>query len=672
MKFNKLGERLALTPTILQGTAALLIGLGAGVLVYLFKFLIIWIHDFFHETLLGQFPQNLAWLAIFIPVIGGLIVGLIRKFLLTDERHHGVAGIMEAVALGGGRLRYQRTPIKALAAAISIGAGASVGPEDPSVQIGSSFGSMIGQLSRLSTDRIRVLVATGAAAGISAAFNAPIAGVFFAIEIVLGELSTGAFGMVVLGSVVSSVFTRALVGPTPAFPIPPYAFNGAIELPLYFLLGLLAVPVSLTYIRSLYAFHDWFERVPWPRWISPVIIGLVLGVVGLKYPELLGDSYDAIADILFGRNLVPSLLLLFLVLKMLLTSLSLGAGFVGGVFAPSLFLGAALGGAYGAFIDQIFPQLQFHPSAFALVGMAAVLAGTVRAPITAIMLLFEMTNDYRIFLPLMFAVVISVFVSERFNPYSVYTLSLARKGIRLRQGRDIDLLESLAVEEVMEEVPALIPTSATIEQASLILLEQRSHGLPVVDDAGNLYGVVTIQDIEEAVLEDSANQNRPVLEFCTRTMQVTYPQETVQEAIAKMSLRDIGRLPVVELGNSRHLVGWLRRSTVIKAYDLARVRRATDDHVGRQIKLGAASGAEVFEYTVKSGSEADGKAMAEIDWPKDSLVASVRRGWSLIIPRGDTVLLKGDRLAIVAHPKDLERVRGIIEDSPPAPNLPPS
>ena len=180
-----------------------------------------------------------------------------------------------------------------------------------------------------------------------------------------------------------------------------------------------------------------------------------------------------------------------LVLKLLLTSLSLGSGFVGGVFAPSLFLGAALGGAYGALLVQIMPQSTLDPSAFALVGMAAVLAGTVRAPITAIMLLFEMTNDYRIFLPLMFAVVISVFVSERFEPYSVYSLSLARKGIHLKQGRDIDLMESLTVEEVMDNLPSAIPANATIREASRILESKHAHGLPVIDENGNLCGALS-------------------------------------------------------------------------------------------------------------------------------------------------------------------------------------
>jgi CIC family chloride channel protein len=646
---------------MIQGAAALLVGLGSGALVLLFRQIIEWITEFFHSGVMGIVPQQLAWLAIFIPVTGGLVVGLMRQYVLAEERHHGVAGIMEAVALAAGRLRYQRTPLKALAAAISIGSGASVGPEDPSVQIGASFGSMIGQLGRISADRVRVLVATGAAAGIAAAFNAPIAGVFFAIEIVLGELTTGAFGMVVLGSVVSAALTQALVGPSPAFPIPAYAFQGPLDLPLYFILGLLAVPVSLAYIKSLYFFHDWFVKVPWPRWLSPVLVGLILGVIGLRFPDLLGDSYKAIEDILFGRNIVPLALLLLLVLKMLLTAMSLGSGFVGGVFAPSLFLGAALGGSYGVFLQTIFPTYTLNPSAFALVGMAAVLASTVRAPITAFMLLFEMTNDYRIFLPLMFAVVISVFVSERFQPYSVYTLSLARKGVRLRQGRDIDLLESLLVSEVMDDIPTTIPMHTLLRDASRIMTHERAHGLPVVDSSGQLAGVLTIQDIETALERDFENANKQVIEFCTRIPEIAYPDETVQQAMRKMAPRDIGRLPVVDRNNPSQLQGWLRRSTVLRAYDMALVRRATGRHIGDQLKLGAISGAEVVEFTVGAKSEAAGKTMAEISWPSSCLVASVRRGWNLIIPHGDTKLQRGDRIAVVVEQEDEAIVCSLVE-----------
>lgn len=645
------------SPTAVQGVMAVLVGLGAGGSVLLFRQLFHFIHSLLYEETAARLPM--AWLVFLFPVVGGLLVGLMRQFVLAEERHHGVAGIMEAVALAGGRLRYQRIPLKALAAAISIGSGASVGPEDPSVQIGSGFGSMLGQVARLSSERTRVLVATGAAAGIAAAFNAPIAGVFFATEIILGEFATASFGMIVLGSVISSVLTRAFIGPTPAFPIPGYVFQGALELPFYFGLGLLAAPVALAYVRTIYFSHQVLHRVP--RWLAPIGVGLLVGLIGLAFPEILSDSYEATGDILLGKmTLIPAILLFLMALKIILTALSLGAGFVGGVFAPSLFLGAALGGAYGGLMSLWFPQLGLQPSAFALVGMAAVLAGTVRAPVTAIMLLFELTNDYRIILPVMFAVVVCVFVAEALLPHSVYTLSLANKGIRLRQGRDVDLMESLLVSEVMTQPTVTLSGSLPVRTASAIFSQTRSHGLPVLDSTGALCGVLTIQDIEQAIEKDPEALGNAIQQYCTRELLVAYPDETVQQALRRMSARDIGRLPVVERGDSQHLVGWLRRSDVIRAYELALARRATESHRAEQIALDAISGAQVLELEVMPRSVVQGKMVAEVAWPKDCIVASIRRGRRLIIPHGETRLQVGDQLAVVVEEDDAENVRALV------------
>lgn len=314
-----------------------------------------------------------------MPIVGGLVVGLLLHFFIGEERHHGVAGIMEAVALAGGRLRYRRVPAKTIAAAISIGAGASVGPEDPSVQIGSNLGSMFGQWLRLSDDRVRALVAAGAAGGIAAAFNAPIAGVFFALAIILGELGGGLLGGGVLAAVISAVFTQAVSGPQPAFRVPAYAFGSAAELPLYLGLGVVAGPIAALYIRALHAAQDIFHRFALPRWVKPAMAGWIVGVVGIFLPRVLSVGYDTIEQILNGAPFTLAMLLALVIGKLFLTPVSIGGGFPGGVFAPSLFLGAALGGMYGLAMKSLFPSLSIMPAAFALVGMAAVLAGALAA-----------------------------------------------------------------------------------------------------------------------------------------------------------------------------------------------------------------------------------------------------------------------------------------------------
>lgn len=633
---------------ILAGVAALIVGGGSGGVVLLFKASTHWLHEMLYVES-GAWLGLPGWWVFLIPALGGLFVGLIRKYLMKPERHHGVAGIMEAVALAGGRLPYFQIPVKMLGAVISIGSGASVGPEDPSVQIGANLGSMIGQLLRMSDERTRVLVATGAASGIAAAFNAPIAGVFFAIELILGEFTTSAFGIVVLGAVISAVLTRAVYGPTPAFPIPAYALNSPWELPLYLGLGVLAALVSTLYIRALYLSHDGFHHCTIPGWVRPVLVGTVVGLIGLRFPQTLGDSHEATGNILIGIAPALWVLLALIFLKIITTALSLGAGFMGGVFAPSLLLGVALGSAYGNLMQALFPALNIQPSAFGLVGMAAVLAGTVRAPVTAIMLLFEMTNDYRIILPLMFAVVLSVFISEVMERNSVYTLSLARQGLLLRRGRDIEVLEALSVGEIMHTEVFTIPQEMPVHQVTAVFDELHAHGLPVADEKGQLLGLITLKDLENA-MQDPKGLDKQAGEICTCQLVVAYTDDTVSTALKQMSARDIGRLPVVERAHPRHLVGWLSRSDIIRAYDMALVRRTAQRHRQEQLQLESVSGADVFEFVVSPGSAVDGRTLSEVSWPQECLVASIQRRRRLIIPDGQTRLEAGDHIAVVAEP----------------------
>ncbi len=652
-------DRWQPSETAVLGGAALVLGFTSGVGVWLFKQLIGLAHWLAFEKVSATLGYLGNWTVFLVPVLGGLVVGLIVHFLIGEERHHGVAGIMEAVALAGGRLRYQRIPAKSAAAALSIGSGASVGPEDPSVQIGANLGSMFGQLLHLSDDRVRALVAAGAAGGISAAFNAPIAGVFFALELILGELGSSALGAVTLAAVISAVFTQAVAGSQPAFRIPAYAFHSAWELPLYLGLGLLAGPLAALYIRLIYKLQDIFHGWSVPRWLKPAAAGLIVGLVGIVLPQVFGIGYETIEQTLSNQPLPLILLLTLLGAKLILTPVSIGGGFPGGVFAPSLFLGATLGAAYGQAADRFFPALAIDPPAFALVGMAAVLAGTVHAPLTAIILLFEMTNDYHIILPLMFAVVVSLIISQRLQSDSVYALGLARKGIRLERGRDVEVLEALTVGEIMQTKMPTLLESETVTAASAKLLKMRHHGLPVVNETGELAGVLTVQDIERAQTNgDEERPNLTVGDICTRQLLVTYPDETIGAALQRMGVRDIGRLPVVARDNPRRLVGLLRRSDLVRAYDVALTRRAAIRHRANQVRLSAFSdGVNVEEITIESGAPCVGKYVREVAWPRDCVIASIRRGRQTLIPHGDTVLKAGDVLVTVVEGKTHEELR---------------
>jgi len=636
--------RIARSQTVLIGGVAVLLGVATGAGVWLFKWLYQLLGGFAFGTLVHASPAG-KWTVILLPALGGALVGWIAARFLGEEKVHGTAGVMQAVALAGGRLRTRQAPVKTLLAVLSIGTGASVGPEDPSVQIGANLGSLLGQALRLPDERTRTLVAAGAASAIAAAFNAPIAGVFFALELILAEIGGNALGLILVAAVSSALFTQAVSGISPAFPIPAYSFHSAWELPLYLGLGLLAGPVSAAYIQLLYRVQDLFRAVKVPGWVRTASAGLLLGLTGLVLPQVFGVGYGTIGEILNKNDLAIGLLLALLVAKLVLTPVSIGGGFVGGVFAPALFIGAALGGAFGNLAALLFPSLHLVPAAFALVGMAAVLAGSVRAPLTAVLLLFEMTNDYRIILPLMFAVAVSLLLSQRLQKDSVYALGLARHGIRLDRGRDVEVMAALTVGEAMHPVRESLPEYASLEQAAQVLARSGHHGLPVVAADGRLAGILTLQDIRHA------GGAGTVGEACTRDLEVTFPDETLNLALRRMSRRDVGRLPVVQRDDPRRLVGILGRPDVIHAYDLALTRRVAQRHQEGTLRLDALTPArvEVTDVVVEAGSLCAGKALNEIAFPRECVIASVRRGGAVFIPRGDATLQPGDVLVLVAQ-----------------------
>lgn len=658
-----LAGRLLAIPALPMTLLSLVIGLAAGAGVWLFKqaitlfqwgFSTLWVNPL---AVLDPLPR------ILVPVLGGLLVAALAQRFWAHEKLHGTASIIQAVALSGGRLPYRIAPLKALAAALSIGAGASVGPEDPSVQIGANLGSWVGQRLHLSEDRTRTLVAAGAAAAIAAAFNAPIAGVFFALEIILGELGTMALGMILTAAVMAAVLTQALVGSMPAFMIPAYTLNSVWELPLYLILGLLAGLLAATYGRLLYALHDLVAAWSAPRWLKMALTGLVIGGVGLFLPQLLGVGYETIGAVLQQQALPLRVVLLLLIGKVILTPLSLAGGFVGGVFAPALFIGAMLGDAFGILATLLWPNLGINPAAFALVGMAAVLAGAVHAPLTAILLLFEMTHDYRIILPLRFAVAVSLLISQHLQPQSVYALGLSRLGIRLERGRAVDVLATLTVGEVMQPNRQALTEDMPLDTAAEILAHTRRHGMPVVNSQGWLVGMFTLADLDRG-LERGL---KTVGEACTRRLITVTPTDTLAEAMRRMSMGDLGRLPVVDPANPRQLVGILRRSDAIRAYEIALTRRVAQAQRQAAARLDAFTPAtvRVHEVTIAPGAAAEGKPLRDIPFPPGCLVASVRRGDQIEVPNGETRLQAGDVLTLVAEDAVLPKALAICQAPPP-------
>jgi len=414
---------------------SLTVGVAGGFAALFFRWLITFFQNLFFVRTAAILSFLGAYYIVLIPALGGLIVGPLIYFFAREAKGHGVPEVMEAVALKGGRIRPRVSLVKALASSICIGSGGSVGREGPIVQIGSAVGSTIGQALKMSEDRIKNLVACGAAAGISATFNAPIAGVFFALEVILGEFSTGSFSAVVLSSVTASIIARAFLGDHPAFDIPKYSLQSPWEIGNYFLLGILCAVTALLFIKILYFFEDVFDAIKIPEYIKPVFGGFIIGATGLFFPQIFGVGYETVSLALTGNILITTLALLIFV-KILATSITIGSGGSGGVFAPSLFIGAMLGGFFGYVVGAFYPGWAGVSGAYALAGMGGVFAAAAHAPITAILILFEMTNNYRIILPLMITCVISVTIISLLSKENIYTEKLLRRGVDLRAARN--------------------------------------------------------------------------------------------------------------------------------------------------------------------------------------------------------------------------------------------
>ncbi len=541
---------------------AVLAGIGAGYGAVIFRWLIREFNIFFFTD--GQkLLQNISpFYIVLIPAVGGLIVGFLVYYLAPETKGHGVPEVMYAVDREGGRIRFRVAVIKSLASSICIGSGGSVGREGPIVQIGSSLGSSLGQIFHLPREKVKILVACGAGGGIAATFNAPLAGIFFALEIIMRSYAPRHLSSVVLASVLATVVSRYYLGNNPSFMVPSYQMNTPWEILFYLVFGFFTAIAAYLFIFTLYKTEDIFDSIPVPGFLKPAIGGLAIGVIGLYYPQIFGVGYKSIELALYGK--VAAVLALILAFaKLLATSITLGSGGSGGIFAPSLFIGAMLGVVFSKITMILFPAIAISPGASAMIGMAAVFAGAAQAPISAILILFEMTGDYKIILPLMTAVVISTLVLRRWSRESIYTMKLARRGIDTSLTSQPDVLDIILVSEAMSRDVIAVNERQSVKEAGLMIKKTRHRGFPVLDDQGLLLGMVTHKDINKALAD--GKQDHPVREIMSTDLVVSYPDECLRKALEKLGTRNIGRAPVVDPGNPQKVIGLVTRKNILKA-----------------------------------------------------------------------------------------------------------
>lgn len=555
---------------------AIVVGLAGGYGAVGFRYLINYVQTLAYgsaDTLLGVVTTVEWYWRILVPAIGGLVVGLLVYYFAREAKGHGVPEVMEAVALRGGVIRKRLVIVKSLASAICIGTGGSVGREGPIVQIGSAIGSSVGQIAKVSADRMRTLVGCGAAAGIAATFNAPIAGCMFALEIILGDFGLATFSPIVISSVTATAISRHYLGDFPAFIVPNYELVSAWEFPLYVTLGVFCAVVALIFVKTLYRIEDVFDDIKLPLYLKAVFGGMILGTAGLIFPHLLGVGYGAI-DLSLVQELAWWLMLLLIFLKILATSITIGSGGSGGIFAPSLFLGAMTGGLFGVSVHGLFPSITASPGAYGIVGMAAIVSATTHGPITAILTLFEMTGDYKIILPLMVTCIISSLVIQRLMKESIYTMKLIRRGVDIRQGREVNILKSIKVKDVMNPTVETVPEHMGLEDFSNMVSKSKFNSFPVINTDGELSGILSFNDYNEALFDEDLKGIVVTKDIATKDVVTVTSDNNLYQALEAITLRDFSIMPVVSSVNRLKLEGVLTRRDIIGAYDKAVIKES--------------------------------------------------------------------------------------------------
>lgn len=566
--YGRLSPYAAPSETKFLVVLSVAIGLCTGVFAYAFDVLIRWVFQagLGPPLALEELPLASRWRVLVYPALGGLAVGPLIQRFSPESKGHGVPEVMLAVHRNGGRIRGRVAAMKALCSALTIGTGGSAGREGPIVQIGASIGSRLAQVFKLPPVTLKTMAAGGSAAGIAAAFNAPLGGMAFALEVILGEITAGPFAMVVLSAVIAATVSRGLHGSAAYFHVPQYVIGHYGELALYLVLGAAAGVLSKWFCWLLYRLEDEFEgfsRVD-PAW-QPALGGLLVGAVGLFVPGALGTGYPVIEQALRGGFAAQALLIL-LAAKFLTTSLTLGSGGSGGIFMPCLFCGAMTGAFLGKAFAAILPGV-VEPGAYAMVGMAAFFAGAVHAPLTAILTLFEMTYDYAIILPVMTAVVTAVLVARVVDPETIYTMKLLRRGVRLAQQPQGSPLALTAVSEVMTKKVLTLAVDFPIGKLGRHFNATKRTGFPVLDKDGRLAGIVTYEEAQAAYgAEPPPPADTPVEKIMRAVRAPLHPDESLGEAARRMHEEGLDRLPVVSRDEPGRLVGIVSKSDLLSHY----------------------------------------------------------------------------------------------------------
>lgn len=585
---------------------AALIGLGGGFAAIGFRYLIRFVQwvafGSWHYGL--EVVKSVPWyVLIFIPAVGIVAIYPLVNRVAREAKGHGVPEVMEAVAIHGGVIRPRLVLVKALASAVCIGTGGSVGREGPIVQIGSAFGSAVGRIFRVSASRLRTFVGCGAAAGIAGTFNAPVAGAIFAVEVILGDFGVTQFSPIVISSVVSTILCRYYLGDMPAFIVPSYELVSAYELIPYSVLGLTAAFVGVGFSSILYKLEDVLGGLKIPDITKAALGGLAIGGIAIGFPHILGVGYESI-DMALAGEMASYLLLGLVLLKLLATSITLASGGSGGIFAPSLFLGAMTGGFMGTIVHSLLPSITAGSGAYAMVGMGAVVSATTHAPLTAMIIIFEMTGDYKIVPPLMAACVIATVVATRLRRTSIYTEKLTRRGVELFDPIEINVLKRMPVSNVMIPDPVVVSEETPFRELMDLVVNSTRSEFFVVGEGQSYVGTISVHQLRQILLDgDWLDQLIIARDMADSTHPSLGPGDDLDLAMKLFTHEYVTELPVI---SEAKLIGSVRESDVLEVYHRELLRRDLS---------GGFHGALSWVERTKIVNVGDDYVMAEVEAP---------------------------------------------------------
>lgn len=568
VRFLQLVSLLRINDNTFLIIMAAIIGVASALFNALFRVSIsamekLFFEDAFHYLGVSyDFPGRL--LLILIPVAGALIILPLLLKYPKESSGYGMPSLLENVIFKNAIIHPRVIFLRTITTAVTLGSGGSAGREGPIVAIGAAIGSMLGQFLKMSGSRMKVLVACGAAGGISAAFDAPIAGSMFALEIMLmGDLAIFSFSPIVISAAVAAVVSRAIFEKDIEIVTPAFEMASAQEYFLYAILGLLVGVVAMIFIRVYYNIYDRFQASPWPVWRKVMFGAFLVGVMGVAFPQVMGVGYRWMNDALLGEISIYLLLALVFV-KMIATGVTLGSGLSGGVFGPSLFIGLMLGSAFGMGCNMLFP-FEVHAPSYAMVGMGAMVAAASHAPLTAIFLLFEITGDFNIVLPTMFACMIGTSLVKMMGQESIDTIPMIRRGYRLAGGKDLTIMQRLKVANVETKNCDAIAESMSFKQIQMLIAHSSQMDFPVLDSDGKLVGILSFQDIRKVMFEEGLDDILVAKDLATTDVVTVLNDENLQDALEKFGIRDFDHLPVVD--KEGKLEGMISRRDIMQAYN---------------------------------------------------------------------------------------------------------